>query len=234
MVFDLRAEDGGPLPNWAPGSHIELLLPLPGGEAVRPYSLCGEALEGCSWRIAVLREARSRGGSAYLCDQIEAGDVLLARGPNNRFAFAPAPRVRLLAGGIGIAPLLSMARTCVAQGRDWRLTYMARSAADMSLTRDLAKLPPALIDLHFSGSSGRLDLGEWAKDLDERDVVYACGPMRMLDDMELLQARTATRQPGRHWQLRLERFADPAEGQDETDDVQPHPSAWISKNPERP
>jgi ferredoxin-NADP reductase len=210
VAFDLQAADGGPLPAWTPGSHIELLLPLPDGEAVRPYSLCGESFDGPTWRIAVLREAHSRGGSAYLCDQLKVGDTLLARGPNNHFALVTAPRVRFLAGGIGITPLLGMARACAAQSRDWHLTYMARSVNDVSMARDLAQLPAASVELYFSGDRGRLDLRRWINALDERDVVYACGPMRLLDDIELLHVQMVAETPrNNHWQLHLERFANP-------------------------
>jgi len=210
VAFDLQSTDGGPLPAWTPGSHIELLLPLSGGEAVRPYSLCGEAFDGPTWRIAVLREDHSRGGSAYLCDQLKVGDTLRVRGPNNHFAFAPAPRVRFIAGGIGITPLLGMARACAAEGCDWHMTYMARNAADVSMARELAQLPESRARLYFSSAAGRLDLREWVEEFDHRDVVYACGPMRMLDDMELLHAQTQVQRPARdHWQLHLERFANP-------------------------
>lgn len=210
VAFDLQAADGDGLPPWTPGSHIELILPLADGDAVRPYSLCAETFDGPIWRIAVLRETQSRGGSAYLCDQVRVGDTLLARGPNNHFAFAPSPRVRLLAGGIGITPLLGMARTCIAQGRDWYLTYMARNAADMNMAHDIEQLPKSRVDLYFSGEKGRLDLREWVRGLDSQDSVYACGPMRLLDDMELLRTQIIAERPSRdHWRLHLERFANP-------------------------
>jgi ferredoxin-NADP reductase len=217
-AFDLEAADGAPLPTWTPGAHIELLLPLPGGQAVRPYSLCGAAFDGATWRIAVLREAQSRGGSAYLCDELEVGDTLLARGPNNHFVFTPAPRVHFLAGGIGITPLLGMARGCAAQGSDWRMTYMSRNEAEVNMASDLARLPQERVELYFSGLRGRLDLREWIRELNEGDVVYACGPMRLLDDLEHMRAEALAQRAARgHWQLHLERFANPNRRAGESD-----------------
>src|SRR4051794_1970201 len=74
----LRRPDGTPLPSWSPGAHLDLVLP---GELVRQYSLCGDPTETTRWRVAVLLEERSRGGSAYIHRELGVGAAVLARGP---------------------------------------------------------------------------------------------------------------------------------------------------------
>lgn len=203
VVFELVAADGADLPAWTPGAHIELILDLGGRELVRQYSLCGESFTGPVWRIAVHRENESRGGSAYLCDDLRVGARLRARGPRNNFHFAPDRRVTLLAAGIGITPILPMALEAQARGYDWRLLYLVCERADVSLAQTLAILPPERVSFHYSAEVGRMDLANWTRGLGEGDSVYLCGPLRLLDDMAALhEARPA-------WKLHLERFENP-------------------------
>lgn len=203
VALELAAADHSELPPWQPGCHIDLLLPHEGGEWVRQFSLCGPLQERRRWRIVVHREAHSRGGSACLCDQVVAGQVLRVRGPRNNFPFTPAPRLTLLAGGIGITPLLPMAEAAQAAGCDWRLIYLARSEAEMSLLPEIRGLPAERVRLHASGTMGRLDLAAWRRGLATGEAVYACGPLRLLDDLEKLA------DAGPPWQLHLERFENP-------------------------
>ena len=75
-----------PLPEWTPGSHIDLMLP---GDRVRQYSLCGDRRDGYNFRVAVLRERDGRGGSAYIHDELTEGDLLGIGGPRNNFPLRP-------------------------------------------------------------------------------------------------------------------------------------------------
>jgi ferredoxin-NADP reductase len=204
VALELAAADGRPLPAWQPGSHVELTLPhAQQVECVRRYSLCGPLDDASHWRIVVQRERESRGGSAYLCDEVVEGQRLLARGPRNNFPFVPSPRVTLLAGGIGITPLLPMVAAARAAGCDWRLVYLARSEADMSLLDEIRQLPAERVTLHRSADQGRLDLAAWTRTLGAGDAVFACGPLRLLDDLEALH------DPASPWRLHLERFENP-------------------------
>lgn len=203
FAFELEAVGGGELPPWSAGSHVELRWESEGREFIRQYSLCGESFSGPRWRIAVLREKNSRGGSAYLCDQAGVGTRLQLRGPRNNFPFMPERRVTLLAAGIGITPILPMALEAQASGRDWRLIYLACERADVGLRETLEKLPPERVCYHYAAEVGRLNLEEWARSLGAGDSVFACGPLRLLDDLVAIhEARPA-------WKLHLERFENP-------------------------
>lgn len=203
FTFDLAAVDGGDLPPWTPGSHIELRWELGGQEYIRQYSLCGESFSGPRWRIAVLREKNSRGGSAYLCDQVHVGARLQVRGPRNNFFFVPDQRVTLLAAGIGITPILSMAFEAEAKGCDWRLLYLVCERSDLGLRDSLEKLPKERVSYHYSAEVGRMNLDEWTRGLGVGDSVFVCGPLRLLDDMVSLHEVRPS------WKLHLERFENP-------------------------
>src|SRR5690606_19705368 len=102
----LRAADGADLPEWQPGSHIDLYLP---GGLIRQYSLCSDPADRSSWRLGVLKELSGRGGSDVMHDAVQVGDVLTAVGPKSNFAYqASADDVLFIAGGIGVTPLLGI------------------------------------------------------------------------------------------------------------------------------
>ena len=114
-VLELRLVDdsGESLPPWTPGAHVDLVL---GDDLVRQYSLCGDPTDKSSFTVAVLRELESRGGSAYVHDQLAEGSRVTVRGPRNHFPLVSAPHYRFVAGGIGITPILPM----IADGRGVR------------------------------------------------------------------------------------------------------------------
>jgi vanillate O-demethylase ferredoxin subunit len=137
-VIDLAHSDGGLLPSWEPGAHIDVRSMDKGGkEAVRQYSLCGPS-KAALWRIAVLVEPHGRGGSMHLGGTSLPGSSLSVRGPRNHFRLEhDGSPVLLVAGGIGITPLLAMADALHAQGRDFRLHYFGRSRASMAFREQL-------------------------------------------------------------------------------------------------
>lgn len=130
----LADPDGAALPPWAPGAHVDLVL-APGLE--RQYSLCGDPDRRDRWRVGVLREPAGRGGSALIHTTLAAGDRMAVRGPRNHFALVGADRYLLIAGGIGITPLLAMARELERRGADWRMVHGARSARAMAYREEL-------------------------------------------------------------------------------------------------
>ena len=105
--FELASLDGTPLPPFSAGSHLDVQIP---GGLTRQYSLCNDASEQHRYRIAVLRDAASRGGSTGMHDAVHQGDVIQISEPKNHFPLLQAPRTLLFAGGIGVTPLLSMAQ----------------------------------------------------------------------------------------------------------------------------
>ena len=133
-VISLYLVSGGePLPSWTPGAHVDLIM----GEGLeRQYSLCGDPAEAGRWRLAVLREPESRGGSAHVHDQIKAGDRIQIRGPRNNFALESAGSYIFIAGGIGITPILPMVRQVSAADADWVLVYGGRKQASMAFVEE--------------------------------------------------------------------------------------------------
>ncbi|MEA5455774.1 PDR/VanB family oxidoreductase [Sinomonas sp. JGH33] len=200
VVLDLAAAHGAALPAWSPGAHIDLVLPT--GEE-RQYSLCGP-LGADAWRVAVLREERGRGGSAYIHDELGAGTPLRARGPLNHFEFRPAEPALFIAGGIGITPLVPMIEAAEASGTPWRLVYAGRERGSMAFAEELEAKHPQKVELWASGEGRRLDLGELLGVPVPGMAVYCCGPARLTDAVE------AAMHAWPHGSLHVERFVPKA------------------------
>ncbi|MCO5995235.1 PDR/VanB family oxidoreductase [Actinoallomurus rhizosphaericola] len=176
----LRRPDGGPLPAWAPGAHIDLLLD---GGLSRQYSLCGSPEDRTAWRIAVLREPDGRGGSAYVHDRLPVGTRLRVRGPRGNFPFRPAERYLFIAGGIGITPLLPMVAAAERAGARWRLLYGGRTRASMAFLDELTGYGDA-VSVRPQDETGLLDLDAFLGEPDDRTLVYCCGPEPLLAAVE--------------------------------------------------
>ena len=198
----LRRPDGGRLPDWTPGAHLDLVLP---DGTTRQYSLCGDPREPDAYRIAVLREAAGRGGSRFVHDELCVGDLVGFGGPRNAFRLTPAPSFAFVAGGIGITPILPMLRAASLLGADWRLLYLGRSRRRMAFLDDLAEHGDR-VTVAASDEVGPTDIRAWfqsgpdAAALAETKL-YACGPARLT---EAISELAAERRPG--W-TRVERFA---------------------------
>lgn len=191
-----------PLPAAEAGAHIELQL-APG--LARSYSLL-EPGETGRWRIAVQLDPASRGGSRRVHESLRPGAVLEVDGPRNHFALdESAPHAVLIAGGIGITPLLAMARRLTALSRPWTLHYAARTRARMAFVPELqalARAAGATLDLRCDHEGDPpLDLPAIVATLPEGAQVYACGPAGLLAAFE---AATAALPPAR---VHLERFS---------------------------
>src|SRR5690242_3898534 len=119
-TLTLARPDGGRLPDWTPGAHVDLVLP---NGTTRQYSLCGDRWDAHRYRVGVLREPAGRGGSAYVHDHLAVGDAVGLGGPRNNFPLVPAERYLFVGGGIGITPLLPMIRQATLLGADWELLY---------------------------------------------------------------------------------------------------------------
>jgi ferredoxin-NADP reductase len=196
------AAPGECLPVALPGAHIDLHL---GPGCVRSYSLT-RAGETRRWTLAVQLETAGRGGSKWVHEALRPGALLEVDGPRNHFVLdESAPHSVLIAGGIGITPLLAMARRLSELGRAWTLHYAARTRAQMAFAdtlRDLAQRSGARLELHCTHEGdGPLDLAGIVAALPEGAHVYACGPARLLDAFE---AATAALPRER---VHLERFA---------------------------
>ncbi|GAA2914103.1 PDR/VanB family oxidoreductase [Streptosporangium fragile] len=203
VALTLAHPDGRRLPDWTPGAHLDLILP---GGLTRQYSLCGDRWDAHTYRIGVLREPDSRGGSAYVHDELAEGDMVAIGGPRNNFALVPAERYLFIAGGIGITPLLPMIHQAELLGTDWQLLYGGRTRTSMAFAGELARHGDR-VTLAPQDECGLLDLAAW---LPERarpgTKVYCCGPAGLLAAVE---RRCAGWPAGL---LRTERFAAGALG----------------------
>ncbi|OHV25710.1 ferredoxin [Parafrankia soli] len=195
---------GEPLPGWAPGAHVDLLLP---SGLVRQYSLCGSVSDRGAWRIGVLREPTGQGGSAWIHDHVQEGAELRVRGPRNNFPLLAAPRYLFIAGGIGITPLLPMVTEAEAAGADWTLHYGGRRRASMAFLDELAHHGDR-VRAHPKDEFEILDLAEILGEPSQSTLVYCCGPSRLIDAVE---SRCASWPPG---SLHVERFTARASAAD--------------------
>nr|WP_315251575.1 PDR/VanB family oxidoreductase [uncultured Duganella sp.] len=189
--FHLRRQDGAALPDWQPGAHIVLHFQDAAGAALeRHYSLVGAAGATDTYRIAVQREDGGKGGSLRLHEAYAVGSEIGVSGPYNSFPLnADGARVLLIAGGIGITPLVSMAHALSAAGQPFELHYLARSAGRMVLLDELRALPHATIVPHVADQSGRVDLGALLGSYHDGDSLYSCGPAPLLQGLAEAGAR---------------------------------------------
>jgi ferredoxin-NADP reductase len=195
------------LPVWEPGAHLDVVV----GAVSRQYSLCGDPADRTRYRLGVLREPASRGGSAYVHSTLRPGDLLEVTGPRNHFRLEPSPAYVFVAGGIGITPVLPMLARADAEGAEWSLLYGGRSLASMAFTAQLAGYGER-VTLHPQDRQGLLDLDGLLGDPRPDTLVYCCGP-------EALLAAVEQRMAG--WpadSLRVERFAAPVVERDPADE----------------
>lgn len=122
--FELVSADGSTLPPFTAGSHIDVHV----DDIVRQYSLCNDPNDSAHYLIAVKREPETRGGSRAMHERVKEGDKLAISKPRNNFPLAfEAKHHMLFAGGIGVTPMLSMARHLLALGASFELQYFTRS-----------------------------------------------------------------------------------------------------------
>jgi len=199
VALELVAADGGELPLWQPGSHIDLVV---GDALVRQFSLCGDPADRTRFRVAVLREDDGRGGSVAVHDTLHPGTRVVSRGPRNHFAFEIAPAYRFIAGGIGITAILPMVRAAAAAGARWSLAYAGRSAGQMAFAAELATAYPEQVQLFTRDTTGRMDVAAQLADPDGVTDIYCCGPESLMSAVE--QTSIAAGWPA--GALHLERF----------------------------
>lgn len=175
--FELVACDGGDLPPFSPGSHIDVRLPT---GLIRQYSLCNSPLERNRYLICVLKDECSRGGSAAMHENISENDILQISMPKNYFPLAQAKeRSLLLAGGIGITPILCMAEHLAASGANFELHYCARTQERTAFFEYLSQSAfKASVQFHMDDEAKekKLDLSVLLATPHKDIHLYVCGP----------------------------------------------------------
>ncbi len=189
-ILTLTSPDGNGLPGFQPGAHISVHVPPGDGREVemwRAYSLIGTGKDTTkrqkTYRIGVLREADGRGGSRYMHDEIVAGDRLTIRMPPNGFALdCDDATPVLLAGGIGITPLVSMARSLKARGIPVQLHYTCRAPGQHILLDELfADLGADLYIYADQDPHRRFNIDRFLSALPSGQQIYVCGPEGLIE-----------------------------------------------------
>jgi vanillate O-demethylase ferredoxin subunit len=186
-AYDLRQPSGAPLPPFRAGAHVDLALP---NGLTRSYSLLNSEAERMRYVIAVQNEPAGRGGSRWVHQNLQAGERVAVGAPRNNFPLAEdAPDSLLIAGGIGITPMLSMVTRLVSLGRAWTLHYCARTRADAAFLDKLDALggmPRGQVHLNFDHEPGgrMLDLAALVAAAPAGAHLYCCGPAPMLAAFE--------------------------------------------------
>lgn len=175
--YELVDPDGAPLPPFTAGAHIDIHL---ANGTIRQYSLCNPPAERHRYVIAVLRDEKGRGGSKALHDTLHVQDIVTVSQPRNNFKLVPgAKKVILLAGGIGMTPLKSMAHALEATGVPFELHYCARNAGCVAFREQLdVHWDHGKLHFHFDhGDPARgLDIGALLSAPDADTHVFYCGP----------------------------------------------------------
>jgi len=185
-ILGLTLEDakGRSLPKWSAGAHVELCV----GAYDRKYSLCGSA-DSATYDLAILLEDGGRGGSRHIHDVVAPGMELRLRGPHNLFRLEEtAPHHVLIAGGIGITPIIAMADRLQAIGKDYTIHYCGRSRAAMAHLARLEKDHAGRVSVYAKDEGQRADLPGIVAALPPGGQIYACGPERMICALEELTA----------------------------------------------
>ncbi|WKL57115.1 PDR/VanB family oxidoreductase [Asticcacaulis sp. ZE23SCel15] len=182
-ILDLRAEEGSDLPPFEAGAHIDIVARE---GLIRQYSLLNAPSECHRYVVAIALDAQSRGGSKHFHDWVELDDVLTISAPRCHFHLnEDSPYTVLIAGGIGVTPVWSMAQRLLALGKPFEFHYGARARSQAALLTEIeATLGAAGVrfEVRFEDNGGaRLNLTDIFEAAPDGAHFYACGPSGMLD-----------------------------------------------------
>jgi ferredoxin-NADP reductase len=175
--YEFVSADGSSLPPFTAGAHIDVHV---GSGVIRQYSLCNSPSERHRYMIAVLKDPNGRGGSAAVHETIKVGDRVRVSVPRNNFELHPgATRVVLIAGGIGVTPMKSMAHQLEAQNIEYEMYYCAKGPEYAAFQAELEGLAKSgRISFHFDGGdpANKLDIPSILKSPEGACDLYYCGP----------------------------------------------------------
>ncbi|WP_323746189.1 PDR/VanB family oxidoreductase [Catenulispora pinisilvae] len=179
-VISIRLEhpEGRELSAWSPGAHLDLQLP---SGLIRQYSLCGDPTDRTSYTFAVLLEEDGRGGSAELHSLPLVGRTLTVRALRNHFQLGDSPSYLLVAGGIGVTPMIPMVRRLAAGSAPWSLLYLGRTRTGMAFSRELRALGGRSVQIFPRDEVDRLDIDAAIAATGPDTAVYCCGPDALMN-----------------------------------------------------
>jgi len=176
ISLELKDPDGAMLPPFSAGAHIDVHI---GTNIVRQYSLCNSPSESHRYVIGVHLDAASRGGSISIHRDFHEGKILDISTPRNHFPLNADKKSLLIAGGIGVTPLLSMAEALHSAGTNFALHYCVRSRGKAAFLARIGKSPTSHhVICHYDDedASQRIDLYRLFAEIDSDDEIYVCGP----------------------------------------------------------
>jgi phthalate 4,5-dioxygenase reductase subunit len=203
-LFEVRRRDGGDLPAFTAGSHINLQVP---NGLMRKYSLCSDPAETASYSIAIKREDTGRGGSIYLTDNTKVGDEWMISAPDNAFALPQrGDQFIFIAGGIGITPFIAMIHALKHDpAKKFKLYYCSRTPEMTAFREELSAAEfKGKVVIHYDNGdpSKSLDLWPIVEERKNREHLYCCGPRGLMQ---------AVRDATGHWSsaaIHFEAFSD--------------------------
>lgn len=201
--FTLARDDGAAMPAFTGGSHIIVQMQgADGSQFSNAYSLMSDPRDTRSYQIGVRLEEQSKGGSAFMHQQVEVGSTLTISSPNNLFALDPnAGRHVLIAGGIGITPFLAQLHELEGGDTDYELHYAFRSPEHGAFQDDLSSGPHAGRTRFYIDSLGRkLDLAALCAGLTDDAHLYVCGPKPLIDAVIATAAKAGIAERRVHWE----------------------------------
>jgi len=179
--IELENAASGKLPAFTAGSHIDLMI---GSEGVRrSYSLINNPIETHRYVIAVLKEADSRGGSKWIHDDLQVGDIVEAGYPKNNFKLDESAASHLLiAGGIGIAPILSMCYRLAQIDADFSVHYCVRSPQEAAFIEELKAVCKKRLTMHYDDGNPKNGINlDWVlAEYQPGSHLYVCGPAGLM------------------------------------------------------
>lgn len=176
-ALTFAAVDGGDLPTWQPGAHLD--LHLPSGRR-RQYSLCGDPHDRAHYTIAV-RAVPDGGGGSLEVHALEPGATVTVRGPRNGFPFVGHGSALFLAGGIGVTPVLAMVRQARVLGMDWQFVYSGRARETMPFLDEIETWEQERVFVRTDDEHGLPTATDLLGRAVDGGAVYCCGPAPMLD-----------------------------------------------------
>ncbi|WP_299352603.1 2Fe-2S iron-sulfur cluster-binding protein [uncultured Shimia sp.] len=202
--FEFTALDGGDLPEWTAGAHLDVLV---SPEYLRQYSMSGNPADRSKYQIGVLREDEGRGGSLQMHRIFDEGRKVFISKPINHFELVEeATKTFLMGGGIGITPMIAFAHRLHELGADFELHYSASRQEGAGFLDDLANVPWAdKLHLHFSDQGTRADLDKVLSGYLDGWHVYTCGPDRFMEGVMAAAEQQGFPEDARH----LEYFSVP-------------------------
>lgn len=184
LSFELVHRDRAALPPFEPGSHVDVTM---ADGRLRQYSLCNDPAERQRYRIAVLREVAGRGGSRFMHENVRVGEFLEVSLPRNHFPLAAdAGRHLLIAGGVGITPILSMAHALRRQAAAYEIHYCTRSADRTAFKEEVGQVAAGKVWIHHDHGdpSSGLDVAGLLRVVVPGTHVYCCGPAGLMRAVE--------------------------------------------------